>query len=77
MATSDQRVSLRRYSHGKSNRVASIWVVSSMETLSTQSRLTSRDRQGCPRVWPANREGGSGIGSCRLAGETIRPPSAR
>jgi hypothetical protein len=29
---SDQRVSLRRSSNGKSNRVASIWVVSSIDT---------------------------------------------
>jgi hypothetical protein len=36
VATSDQRVSLRRSSHGKSNNVASICVVSSIEILSTQ-----------------------------------------
>jgi hypothetical protein len=40
VATSDQRVSLRRSSHGKSKRVASVMVVSSMETLSTQSNST-------------------------------------
>ena len=37
MATSDQWVSLRRSCHGKSNRVASIMAVSSVETRSTQS----------------------------------------
>ena len=33
--TSDQRVSLRRSSQGKSNNVASIWVVNSIDTRST------------------------------------------
>ena len=37
VATSDHRVSLRLSSHGKSNRVARVMVVSSIETLSTQS----------------------------------------
>ena len=36
VATSDHRVSLRRSSKGKSNRVANIWVVNSIETRSTQ-----------------------------------------
>ena len=40
MATSDQWVSLRRSACGKSNRVASIWVVSSIDTLSTQSNVS-------------------------------------
>ena len=40
VATSDQRVSFRRSSQGKSNRVASIWVVSSMDTLSTQLKVS-------------------------------------
>ena len=37
VAASDQKVSLWRSSNGKSNSVASIWVVSSIETRSTQS----------------------------------------
>ena len=40
VTTSDQRVSFRRSSNGKSNKVASIWVVSSMETVSTQSNVS-------------------------------------
>ena len=44
MATSDQWVSLRRSSHGKSNRVASIMAVSSVETRSTQSNGWLRGR---------------------------------
>ena len=40
VATSDQRVSLWRSSNGKSNRVASIWVVSSIDTRSTQSNVS-------------------------------------
>src|SRR5216683_2340535 len=40
VATSDQLVSLRRSSQGKSNSTASIWVVSSIETLSTQSNTS-------------------------------------
>ena len=44
VATSDQRVSLRRSSHGKSNRMASICVVSSMDTQSTQSKVSPTGR---------------------------------
>ena len=44
VATSDQRVSLRRSSNGKSNRVASICVVSSIETWSTQSNASPLGR---------------------------------
>ena len=40
VATSDQRVSLRRSSQGKSNSTASICVVSSIETWSTQSNTS-------------------------------------
>ena len=46
VATSDQWVSLRRSSNGKSNRVASIWVVSSMDTRSTQSKVSPAHRGG-------------------------------
>ena len=42
--TSDQRVSLRRSSHGKSNSVASICVVSSIETRSTKLKVSLRGR---------------------------------
>ncbi len=42
--TSDQRVSLRRSSQGKSNRVASICVVSSIETRSTKLKVSLRGR---------------------------------
>src|SRR6266852_4127222 len=55
VATSDQRVSLRRSSQGKSNSTASIWVVSSIETLSTQSntsffgRLSRHSAERCGR----------------------------
>ena len=41
-AQSDQKVSRRRSSHGKSNRIASMPVVSSIETLSTQSKTSPR-----------------------------------
>jgi hypothetical protein len=37
----DHRFSLRRSSHGKSNKVARIWVVNSTETRSTQSKVKS------------------------------------
>src|SRR6516165_9638574 len=40
--TSDQRVSLRRSSNGKSNRVASICVVNSIETRSTKLKVSLR-----------------------------------
>ena len=40
--TSDQRVSLRRSSNGKSNSVASICVVSSIETRSTKLKVSLR-----------------------------------
>src|SRR3546814_4224233 len=39
---SDQKVSRRRSSHGKPNRIASMPVVSSIETLSTQSNTSPR-----------------------------------
>src|SRR5436305_14515612 len=42
--TSDQRVSLRRSSNGKSNSVASICVVSSIETRSTKLKDSLRGR---------------------------------
>ena len=42
--TSDQRVSLRRSSQGKSNSVASICVVSSIETRSTKLKVSLRGR---------------------------------
>ncbi len=44
VATSDQRVSLRRSSQGKSNSVASICVVSSIDTRSTQLKVSLRGR---------------------------------
>ena len=44
VATSDQRVSLRRSSNGKSNSVASICVVSSIETRSTKLKVSLRGR---------------------------------
>ncbi len=44
VATSDQRVSLRRSSQGKSNRMARVMVVSSMLTLSTQLNSASMSR---------------------------------
>ena len=70
MTMSDQRVSLRRSSNGKSNSVASVIAVSSIETLSTQSNGFA-DRQGvedrgrpargsaapCCAGWPARRAG--------------------
>ena len=37
---SENRGSSRRSSNGKSNRVASIWLVSSIETLSTKSKVS-------------------------------------
>ena len=42
IATSDQWVSLRRSTHGKSNSVASIMAVSSVDTRSTQSKVWLR-----------------------------------
>ena len=68
VATSDQRVSLRRSSNGKSNRVASIWVVSSMETRSTQSNVSPMGRAS--RIFAARSRM---IGSIciRLAGDTM------
>ena len=51
VATSDQRVSLRRSSKGKSKRVASICAVSSMETLSTQ--LKASPTGSSSRIFPA------------------------
>ena len=42
MATSDQWVSLRRSACGKSNSVASIMAVSSVDTRSTQSKTSPR-----------------------------------
>ena len=58
-ATSDQYVSLRRSSNGKSNRVASICVVSSIDTLSTQlnvspSGSSSRMRPARSRIVPSS-----------------------
>src|SRR5215470_1372360 len=44
MATSDQCVSLRRSFQGKSNSTASICVVSSIETRSTQSNTSPRGK---------------------------------
>ena len=44
MATSDHQVSLRRSACGKSNSVASISAVSSVETRSTQSKVSLRGR---------------------------------
>src|ERR1700761_3817044 len=44
VVTSDQYGSRWRSSQGKSNRVASIWVVSSTETLSTQLKVSLRGR---------------------------------
>src|SRR3954453_12952910 len=44
VATSDQRVSLRRSSHGKLKSVASICVVSSIETRSTQLNVLLRGK---------------------------------
>ena len=68
VATSDQKVSLRRSSKGKSKRVASIWVVSSMDTLSTQSKGSPMGRLS--RVfWMRLRISGSIM--CRFCGETI------
>jgi len=43
-AASDHLVSRRRSSQGKSNRMASIPVVSSIETLSTQSKVSPTGR---------------------------------
>ena len=40
--TSDHRVSLARSSQGKSNSVASIWVVSSIDTRSTKLKVSLR-----------------------------------
>ena len=48
---SDQNVSLRRSSNGKSKSVASICVVNSMETLSTQSNVSPSGRES--RMRPA------------------------
>jgi len=42
--TSDHQVSSRRSSNGKSNSVASMRVVSSIETRSTQSKVSPRGR---------------------------------
>src|SRR6516165_713418 len=42
VATFDQRVSVRRSSNGKSNKVESICVVNSIETRSTQSNTSPR-----------------------------------
>ena len=42
IATSDHQVSLARSSHGKSNSVANIMLVSSIETRSTQSKISLR-----------------------------------
>ena len=68
VATSDQRVSLRRSSKGKSNKVASIWVVSSIETRSTQSKVSPIGSSS--RTFAA-RSRMIGSISARLAGETI------
>ncbi len=65
---SDQRVSFRRSSKGKSNRVQSIWVVSSTETRSTQ--LNGSPIGSSSRILDARSRM---IGSilARLCGETI------
>jgi len=44
VVTSDQRVSLRRSSNGKSNSVASICVVSSIDTRSTKLKVSLRGK---------------------------------
>ena len=48
---SDARGRSRRYSKGKSNRVASIWLVSSTETLSTKSKVSPTGSSS--RILPA------------------------
>ncbi len=48
---SEHRGSRRRSSKGKSNRVASIWLVSSMETLSTKSKVSPTGSSS--RILPA------------------------
>jgi len=68
MATSDQRVSLRRSAHGKSNRVASIMAVSSVETRSTQSKVSLRGRPSST-AWVRRRMIPSML--ARLVGATI------
>ena len=50
MATSDHQVSLRRSSNGKSKSVASIIVVSSTETRSTQSNVSPRGSPSSTRA---------------------------
>ena len=45
VATSDQRVNFLRSSKGKSKSVASIWVVSSIDTLSTQLKVSPIGRE--------------------------------
>lgn len=50
VATLDQWVSFVRSSNGKSNKVASIWVVSSTDTRSTQSNVTPRGRSSRIRL---------------------------
>ena len=68
-------MSFRRSSKGKSNRVASILVVSSMETLSTQSKVTpsegsaSRISAACPRM--------TGSSNMRFLGDTTPVTASR
>src|ERR1700722_16656682 len=67
MNMSDQRVRRRRSSNGKSNSVASVMAVSSIETLSTQSKVSPIGRES--RIRPA-RSRISGSMLWMLAGET-------
>jgi hypothetical protein len=66
VATSDQWVSLRRSSKGKSNRVASIWVVSSMDTRSTQSKVSPTGRASRIRAARSRMIGSRVIRLCGL-----------
>ena len=68
VATSDQRVSLCRSSNGKSNSVASICVVSSIDTRCTQLKGSSR---GSPSSTAAVRRRMVASINARLPGATI------
>jgi hypothetical protein len=69
VATSDHQVSSRRSSNGKSNSVASISVVSSIDTLSTQSKGSLRGRLSSTRCRCAR--GSAAPLFARLAGATM------
>ena len=58
---SDQRVSLRRSSNGKSNSVANKMLVSSIDTCSTQSNVS-----------PTGNDSNTSIVRCRTCGSRLR-----